>query len=444
MKFSPLSLISLTSAASEQTCTGNADSNKGLNKNFFQVEYGALRRLLQSVSQVDYNHRGKDELSPTAPLAEGAGNAIDASIGKAVSLLGQPESQPDIRPSLQDGKADQVEFGILVKKWYGIDFVKGTATVDAVIILNWLDPRASQLVPFNASALRLSRDSAAKQMWLPDITATNFAHHGSDTISSSILVAKNGSINKVDRTLLTLEQSYNTERFPFDTQDVSIRVASTTYMRSELQLVPAEDNSLWGAPSELFSNSIWSVVTASLTEISEDDGMLTKSRGVLTLKVRRDPTQYTSSIFIPTVLLLFMTWTALWFPLAAPYVMPRVAVNAIALLSMVGVSQKADNVIPATGKNTWMGEYLEVCIELQFALLLCNALILSAEHRKGADAKSSANALDVELIIAIPILAAIAILCVFIGLLIASRCLIVAFVLGFCGYVFRHWRLAHT
>jgi hypothetical protein len=344
------------------------------------------------------------------------------------------------RPGLKNGKVDKVEFGILVKRWYGIDFPAGTFTVDAIIASRWQDKRNSKLIPADASHVRMSSDDADAAMWLPDLAVTNIAHDGVDILSSSVLVEENGTNTRVQRALLTLKQGYQTADFPFDTQSVYIKLASTIYMSDEVKLVPTEDESLWGCSSELFGNTPWSIVNTSLSSLSEDDGLLQKSRGILTIVVAREVAQYRSSIFIPTIVLLSMSWCSLWLPVATPYVMPRVAVSVISILCMMSVMQKANVMIPATGATTWLTQYLETCVLLQFVLMVLNALILSIEHRsKGED--SLAKGLDNEIIVAFPILTFFVMCFVWIGFFLLARFSIALAMIGFIFYMFYRQRL---
>jgi len=388
-------------------------------------------------SEAETTSKGQCLLQVSFPNSDKGLQRVLSSV--ASNQTTQVESQKpsdNTRPSLKMRKPDVVEFGILVKKWYGIDFAAGTFTVDAIVASRWQDRRAIKLILGKASSARFATDDVDADMWLPDIEVTNFAHKGVDVISSSVLVQQNGTITKVKRALLTLKQGYQTADFPFDTQKVMIKVASTTYMRDELKVVPTKDASLWGCPSDLFGNTAWDLVNTDLTNRSEDDGLLKKSRGVLTITVTREASQYTSSIFIPTCVLLCMAWSLLWLPLAAPYVMPRVAVSVISILCMMSVMQKANAMIPATGATSWMEQYLEACVLLQFVLMVSNALILSMEHRN----PSVADGLDNELIVAFPILTALVLLFVCRGNFSTARACIGVAMIGFIMYMLYRYR----
>jgi len=377
----------------------------------------------QSSSLIQKHDTDQAQSSKIAKEEHGLSHGLDATTTPFLLL----------RPSLQSGQPDKVAFAISVKNWYGIDFPGGTFDVDAVIMLQWFDARAVQLLPANSISTSLATEAARKQMWLPDIAFTNAAHNGYDMISSSVLIASNGTITKVERASVTLKQGYQTTDFPFDSQDVSMMLASTTYMRDELELVPVTDDSMWGAKQDLFDNSVWDFVNASLKAIVDDDNMLRKSRGVLTLRVRRDHTAYMSSIFIPSVVLLIMTWTSSWLPLGPPFAMPRIAMNAFGLLCQVSVSAMANGLVPATGRSAWLSSYLELCIELQFSVMLLSVMIISISQME--DGSTKAGRLNEVITKTFPVTTVINILCLDVGGKNMSRCVAALTMVGYFAYL---------
>merc|ERR1719375_12912 len=222
-------------------------------------------------------------------------------------------------------------------------------------------------------------------------------------ISSSVKINSDGSVIQVDRVLISVKQSIRTKEFPFDSQTVHIKVASATYMSDEVSLVPIEEKSEWGHPTDtnIFSNSIWHFKEDSIKAFDQSDGELKKSRGVLSLVVKRGLAEFISSVFMPSAVFLFVTWSAFWLPLGGPYSMPRIALNAFALLCQVSVSQMADHKIPNTGDRAWMTEYLGLCIQLQFCLALINVLIITIEHKE--DGHALAVTLNDRMIMSYPV-----------------------------------------
>jgi len=373
---------------------------------------------------------------------DGAANSITA---RAQSKLSLASELPLLdRPSFAGNRPDVVEFGILLKNWYGILENEGEANVDAVLTLHWSDPRATELIPSNtslnsvsaeASSVTISGDSAKGKMWLPDVVVTNIAHAGRDLISSLVKITSGGNITMVDRVLLTVKQSMQTENFPFDAQEVNIKVASATYMQDEVRLVPIKDKSEWGVPSEtdIFSNSMWYFVKDSLTAFVEVDGELAKSRGVLSVTVLRGVSEFVSAVFMPSVVLLCMTWSAFWLPLAGPYVMPRVALNAFALLCQLSVAQTVASKIPHTGGRTWLTEYLGLCILLQFTLTIINVVIINIEHRENGH--TVAVKINDQMIKSYPISTTLNISILSAGYVMISRACLAVTLIGYAAYI---------
>lgn len=399
--------------------------------------------LLQKQSVASQEHVTDDHDDNLRPGLSSPSEVVGLASSKSlegVQYLSRASASPlSVRPGFAMKKPDLVEFGILVKKWYGIIEKEGIVNVDAVVTLHWSDSRVTKLIPAKASSVRISEESAKDKMWLPDVTVTNIAHGGNDLISSSVKVNSSGSVTKVDRVLLTLKQSIDTHDFPFDAQEVNIKIGSATYMLDEVRLVPIKAKSQWGVESNtsIFDHSAWNFVTQSLTAVTEVDGELEKSRGVLTVIVKRSFSQFVSSVFMPSAVFLVMTWSAFWLPLAGPFAMPRIALNAFALLCQVSVSQLADRQIPTTGGRAWMTEYLALCVQLQFTLALLNVIILRINHRESA--QTLAGQLNWWMLVMYPLSTAFNICILGFGYVYASRaCLAITLTAYVAGAYFKY------
>jgi hypothetical protein len=290
---------------------------------------------------------------------------------------------PRPRPGLATGTVDKVEFGVLLKGWQGIDFTHGSSSMDAVLMLKWKDKRNAAKMPAGVDKMRLPIDTAAKYIWMPEIAFSNAASTGNHAISNSVLIESNGQVTRVERELVTLRESWKVHNFPFDSQTVNMDLASTVYMADEVELVPTSDASMWGVESsDIFKNSPWGYDEQHISTFLDQDGLLKKSRGRLSLMVTRDPHEFSMQVGLPSVVLLFMTWTAFWLPMHGPYVMPRVAINAFGLLCQLAVSNTAASLNPMNGQHSIMTEYLSLCIQLQFTAMMLNILLLALEQSK--------------------------------------------------------------
>lgn len=340
----------------------------------------------------------------------------------------------DVRPHFDAQVPDVVQFGVLLKNWHSIELADQTCDLDVVITLRWPDPRTKQLIPEGQEHLRMSTEDAHRLMWLPDIAVTNAEEGENNIISSSVGIGATGDVEQVQRLYVRVKEAFTTKEFPFDTQDLSVILGSLTHMSGQLVLEPIDDSSLWGAAPEQFDSSIWYLLNSSQTIYEDIDGSLRKSRGRFSMTVKRGHGQFRSSIFIPSIIFLVMTWSALWLPLGGPYNMPRVSINATALLCQVFISQKADNMIPATGESSWMTMYLELCVELQFLVMLIN-MILTRIDNKTSEAHGLAGQLNSELSLTFPITTSINIFILWKGYYSLSRPLLGLVYLIYLSYL---------
>jgi len=286
-------------------------------------------------------------LALTAVIAFAAANpeAACKDVPRAPSLLAiarshssgrtvDPEVQ--LRPS-EGGAADVVRFSIFVKNFLGLDFPGQTWKADVVITLSWQDDRAKRLVPEGHDDITLSATRADEDLWTPDIVVTNMDLQGEEVISTSFNVNKQGLVSKTQRVLAQLIANYDVSNYPYDTQKLYVILASGTYMSEDVQMQAMGEAS---AADEAFSESNWILSNMALSTKEEKDSSLSKSRGLLQLRVKHDPAGVFSSCIVPEILILVLSYTVFLMPMETAFVMPRVATGMIAFLSLLTLSQQ--------------------------------------------------------------------------------------------------------
>lgn len=304
------------------------------------------------------------------------------------------------RPGLKNEEADVIEFGMLVKSFYGIEFSHNTFSVDLVISLRWTDTRAAKVLPSDATEMYLPIAVARRKMWLPDVTVTNRALQGIETITSSVKVREDGSVTQVDRIMANVKCGFNATSFPFDSQRLRIRIASSTYMSDAVVLRPSADPRLYGVVGNTVGNSFVFVSTEQLTFI-EVNGDLSRSRGELDIVVERKTSVFMETIMLPTIAIVVSSWAGFFIPIApAPFLMPRVAVSFVAFLSLVTESRKIDAMLPQRGEQAWSDVFTECCILLVFAAEIFTMLVQYVHYSLGL--AELAHSIDLEMRVFLP------------------------------------------
>eukprot|EP00441_Pelagodinium_beii_P025133 CAMPEP_0197653318 /NCGR_PEP_ID=MMETSP1338-20131121/35013_1 /TAXON_ID=43686 ORGANISM="Pelagodinium beii, Strain RCC1491" /NCGR_SAMPLE_ID=MMETSP1338 /ASSEMBLY_ACC=CAM_ASM_000754 /LENGTH=419 /DNA_ID=CAMNT_0043228375 /DNA_START=54 /DNA_END=1311 /DNA_ORIENTATION=+ len=284
-----------------------------------------------------------------------------------------PETQ--LRPS-EGGAPDVIQFSVLPKSFMGLDFAAQTWKADVVISLSWHDNRATRLIPAGHSEITVSEESAANGLWTPDVVVTNIDLEGSEAvISTNFRVNNRGIVNKTQRIICRLVADFRLQSFPYDTQDLYVKLASRTYMSDDLKMEAMSTADTSAEVSDLFSDVNWVLNSAKQLTVEEEDGALRKSRGELMLSITHDPSGIYSSSVLPAVLLVILSYTVFLMPMDKAFVMPRVATGMIAFLSLLTLSQQSLDNLPPINGICWLELFDVLCRFLVFITVVLNIFV---------------------------------------------------------------------
>jgi hypothetical protein len=291
----------------------------------------------------------------------------------------------DHRPNLGK-KADVIQFGVRCKRFYGMDFNKGTFTMDLVLTLRWNDARIKRLVPKDKKSVVLATASAEKQMWLPDVFITNRGLGGVEVLSASVALRQDGRVTQTERMLVVLENRFDVSAFPFDVQTLQIRVGSATLMADELQLEAlhgGDVKELTGVVDDLFDHaSDFKLESVSLRTFEDRDGSLTKSRGELAIVVDRNSYPLIERLMIPELLLLAINWSAFFFPLLKQFIMPRISACLLSFLMLLTLSLRTSRLLPQERSGFVWIEIFEECVETLMFFTICLHILIEAIYHQ--------------------------------------------------------------
>jgi hypothetical protein len=286
------------------------------------------------------------------------------------------------RPNIGSGPT-MVTFGMMGKTFYGVDVMHNQFTIDMVLTLSWHDPRTVHLIPDGADTIQLSQEEASKSVWLPEIVVTDQSVHNSvQIVSTAVELHTDGTVVKVQRQEVMVEDKYNLKEYPFDSQPLRVKIASSQYMTPELQLVPSSDKDWSGVPAPLFDGSGWDLNHWKIEVIEDNNGLLKKSRGVLTIDVKRDFGSYRDSHLIPTCYIALLACGVFFFPfypMVEPFIDARLGMSIVSYLVFTHLKGKSESALPATAPTTWndvlntnilvimvIGVFINVYVEYRF------------------------------------------------------------------------------
>jgi len=303
--------------------------------------------------------------------ADGSGSHQPKSARSAMTMA-SPLIQ---RPSFGK-KVDMVKFGVWAKNFYGTDLKKMTFKLDMVLSLRWVDQRVTSLIPAGVDKLTLAWDQALKKVWMPAVVVTNRDIDKYEIISSSVTVFRTGEVLRVERAQTRIMKKFLLEDYPFDKQDLEVKVASSKYMLDEVALVPdvnasGVDEDIWG----LYSLKKWN------TEVFEDrDRYLQKSRGVLNIYVKRQLGKYFDDHLVPTAIILTISCAVFYFPFAGPFVTPRLALSILSLLQFTNLLMKSAKELPGSAPFNWNDLFNQQIQAMMFITITLNIFTEIAHH----------------------------------------------------------------
>jgi len=191
-----------------------------------------------------------------------------------------------LRPS-DGGPADNIQFGVMIKAFYGANFQMGTWSADVVLTERWNDTRATKLLPKGDEEITVPVEIFQASNWQPSIFVTNRDLRGLDVISSVVKVYSDGRVEAIAHPLAIMKAKYDVRLFPFDQQNLTLEISSTTLMVDQLTLSPLTDPNVTGIKDGIFNSSEFTLgQTPFLIESFIDvAGSLTKMRGRFTIFV---------------------------------------------------------------------------------------------------------------------------------------------------------------
>lgn len=274
-----------------------------------------------------------------------------------------------VRPNA--GKeADKIQFGLVAKDYHGSNLKRNWFKVNIVISLRWRDPRVSRLVPAGLDMISMSTREANNKIWMPEIVVSNRDIDEYDVISSSVSIFRSGEVLRVERNQVRVCDLFKLSEYPFDTQHLEIKIASSKYMLNEVVLVPSPVKNSSGIAEDAWGGydlQGWHVAT-----MEEADGDLVKSRGVLDVTVIRNLDKYAQDHLMPTFIVITISWAVFYFPFAGPFITPRLVLSILSLLTFTRIMIKSCRPLPGAAPFNWndlLNQQIQILI---FATVVLN------------------------------------------------------------------------
>ncbi|CAD6186617.1 unnamed protein product [Caenorhabditis auriculariae] len=306
-----------------------------------------------------------------------------------------------VRPPGQDGTINGgpvvVSVNMLVRSISKIDNVNMEYSVQLTFRESWIDSRLSYGVKGDAFPDFLIL-TAGQQIWMPDSFFQNEKQayrHMIDKPNVLIRVHKDGTILYSVRISLVLSCPMHLQYYPMDVQKCLIDLASYAYTTNDIEYVWKKEEPVQlkaGLGSSLPSFQLTNVNTTYCTS-KTNTGTYSCLRTVLHL--RRQFSYYLLQLYIPSFMLVIVSWVSFWIDRAA--VPARVTLGVTTLLTMTtqssGINAKLPPVAYIKAIDVWVGACMTFifCALLEFAWVtyIANKMDQKRKNRQEREKKEA-------------------------------------------------------
>jgi len=282
-----------------------------------------------------------------------------------------PNIRTHIRPNA-GGQPIQVTVGTYIFDLMEINDVGQYLTGDFGVVLNWVDPRLSQL-----EGCEIQTDN----VWSPGLV---FLNSGRKFMGrpKKVSIGPGGQVKYIQRYSGTFATYHNLSDFPFDKQTFRISLVSLNWWEEDVVLVA--DEKLAGLQKQL-SISDWNIKGVETT-VGREYGPSHKkfrSRFDLNISAERIEAYYLWKVIFPIFLIVIMSWCVFWIDPALYG--PQIGLSATSMLTLIATIFATTNFVPKLGYLTTLDRFIVGSTGLVFLALMESLLaiyLVSKEKRE--------------------------------------------------------------
>ncbi len=306
--------------------------------------------------------------------------AFFLAVGTAVAAdpVGDPCSVPKtlerVRPDA-GGAPVPVEIGVMLIDVVGVDEPQESFTVDFLLSMSWRDPRLS------AAERGASMEDCVlglADVWDPDVHPVNQRGVTRER-ARDVDIAADGTVWFTERILGELSAELDLQDFPFDTQELTIKLASFEYGPEDVRFVA--DDETTGRVDGLFVAG-WEVVRNTTDPEMATFSVSSRPHASLehTIVVARHWGYFMWKFVLPLSFIVLMAWSVFWIDPDA--IAPQIGVATASVFSLIAFLIGLRGVLPPVNYLTRIDELVISAMALVF-LAVAEAIVTTRLERNG-------------------------------------------------------------
>jgi Neurotransmitter-gated ion-channel ligand binding domain/Neurotransmitter-gated ion-channel transmembrane region len=281
-----------------------------------------------------------------------------------------------LQPPFEDGKPIDVTIGLHIINLAAIDEVNEQFLMDAYLFARWIDPR---LAYTPKGPQDQTRNYANGQIWVPQLEMINAASpRERDEIS--IAVSPEGTVRYAERLLVRLSSRFELRRFPFDQQRLLVIIHPFLADGPRIKF-KFDDASTWTASEFTSFSSLaqWRLISMnSQLRTAPAYSGLTVPEARFEIHVVRRSSFYLWKVFLPLLLMVFLSWAVFW--IEASDLSNQVQVAVTTILTVIAFAFAISATMPRLPYLTYIDAFFLECYIYVF-LAVVELMTVHVTHR---------------------------------------------------------------
>ena len=288
-------------------------------------------------------------------------------------------TDPILQPPAENGRPLDVTIALHIVNIAAIDEVSEQFQLDAYLFEWWNDPR---LAYTPSGTDDRERNYAFGEIWIPQLEVLNAATPRT-RFDTAIQVAPDGTVTYAERFRVVVSSKFALRRFPFDRQTLVVLIHPFLIDHPRIGF-KLGDNAAWTA-SEFENYS--SLAQWRLTSVEPRVGMAptygghTIAEARFAIAVQRRSSFYLWKVFLPLLLMVFLSWAVFW--IEAGDLSNQIQVAVTTILTVIAFAFAISATMPRLPYLTYIDAFFLECYIYVF-LAVVELMVVHVTHRSEA------------------------------------------------------------
>jgi hypothetical protein len=269
-----------------------------------------------------------------------------------------------------------VRVGFYLLNLVSLDEVHQTFTCTGYLTEKWQD---SRLAFDPGPGQPQKRYYRREDVWFPLLQFDNSADPRKEA-SYLLSAMPDGAVQYVQKFAVTVSSNLELRAFPFDTQNLELYIHP--FANGDDRIVLSIDPQSTGVSSASYTPlPLWKTGKMSYRLIGGllENGVIKRTHAVFAMRVTRTSEYYVYTIFLPLLLMVAISWGALWIPPSD--LNSQLVVSVTTVLTLVAFSIGTTNVLPPVPYLTFCNMFFLICFVFVF-ISVGEILIVHAWHNR--------------------------------------------------------------